>query len=681
MHCSVGILWMALDSIRQRRKPLESDCQFIFLGCGNCRPVLDWALGRSRDSTEIVAGLYCPLFSSGTTGSITAAMAYTYAASGALKGQTLPSGRQLTITLDDLGRPITLSGKVSNQTKQYLSSVQYNASGKEKMWQWPTTATGSPVAKIEFGYNDLQQMNSTVFSVGSAPQWSYGLQYDKTTACPGGITQCNNGNVGQTTVQLGSLASRSQNYTYDTVNRLKSANEAGGWAQTYVYDSFGNRAVLAGASQYLPSLWTPPVTADDTAQVAGLYLNNRFKPNVASHDSAGNVISIVGPPVAAFTYDSESRQVGATVGSDAGSYQYDGEGRRVSKTSASGTTVFVYDAHGGMVAQYGALSDTTDTQWVVADHLGSTRALVGPDGTVTKGFDYLPFGEDVPVPVNGRGAPYQAAFNSQALEVDRFTGKERDAETGLDYFGARYMSAAQGRFTSVDPAMESEDVGDPQTWNRYSYVFNRPLALTDPDGRCPNCFTAAGGAAVGGGLGFIGAVATQYLSGQKINYRDALAAGAGGAVSGAIAGFTLGGSLIAEASIGAGTVLATGVVSNVAGGVVTRTLDSDGLIGGAAGYQIQALLRAKLPLPEWAKVQLRQAKRLRRVAKGRVDSRPASVATLTQNAADAEKFVDNVFFVSPASMARGAAKKATKEVVKSTIRYLAPEEVKLPEQK
>ena len=99
------------------------------------------------------------------------------------------------------------------------------------------------------------------------------------------------------------------------------------------------------------------------------------------------------------------------------------------------------------------------------------------------------------------------------------------------------------------------------------------------------------------------------------------------------------------------------------------------------GHQIQALLRAKLPLPEWAKVQLRQAKRLRRVAKGRVDSRPASAATLTQNSAGTEKFVDNIFCAWPASAARGGAKKATKEVVKSTVRYFSPEEKILLEQK
>jgi len=62
------------------------------------------------------------------------------------------------------------------------------------------------------------------------------------------------------------------------------------------------------------------------------------------------------------------------------------------------------------------------------------------------------------------------------------TQKERDNETGLDYFLARYYSSTQGRFSSVDPLMASGGVGDPQSWNRYSYAFNNPLRFTDPTG-------------------------------------------------------------------------------------------------------------------------------------------------------------------------------------------------------
>lgn len=63
-----------------------------------------------------------------------------------------------------------------------------------------------------------------------------------------------------------------------------------------------------------------------------------------------------------------------------------------------------------------------------------------------------------------------------------FTGKERDQETGLDYFGARYYSGAQGRFTTPDPLMASGKASNPQTWNRYAYTLNNPLRFVDPDG-------------------------------------------------------------------------------------------------------------------------------------------------------------------------------------------------------
>ncbi len=71
----------------------------------------------------------------------------------------------------------------------------------------------------------------------------------------------------------------------------------------------------------------------------------------------------------------------------------------------------------------------------------------------------------------------------------RCTGKERDTETGLDYFGARYYGSNMGRWLSPDWAASAEpvpyaDLSDPQTLNLYGYVRNNPLAKADPDGHC-----------------------------------------------------------------------------------------------------------------------------------------------------------------------------------------------------
>ena len=67
------------------------------------------------------------------------------------------------------------------------------------------------------------------------------------------------------------------------------------------------------------------------------------------------------------------------------------------------------------------------------------------------------------------------------MESTRTQGAQ---ETGLDYFGARYFSGAQGRFTSPDPINANIlRVINPQRWNMYAYAVNNPLAYTDPDGR------------------------------------------------------------------------------------------------------------------------------------------------------------------------------------------------------
>jgi RHS repeat-associated protein len=70
------------------------------------------------------------------------------------------------------------------------------------------------------------------------------------------------------------------------------------------------------------------------------------------------------------------------------------------------------------------------------------------------------------------------------LFAHRYTGKERDTESGNDYFGARYYASSMGRFMSPDPLyLEMHRLSDPQQLNLYSYVPNNPLSLTDPDGR------------------------------------------------------------------------------------------------------------------------------------------------------------------------------------------------------
>jgi RHS repeat-associated protein len=101
---------------------------------------------------------------------------------------------------------------------------------------------------------------------------------------------------------------------------------------------------------------------------------------------------------------------------------------------------------------------------------------------VVQRLDYQPFGGTLIGSQTEGNRNLVAGYAAVTGLTVKFTGKERDAETGLDYFGARYFSGAQGRFTSPDPKQFPHDITDPQSWNKYAYTRNNPLRYIDPDG-------------------------------------------------------------------------------------------------------------------------------------------------------------------------------------------------------
>ena len=113
-------------------------------------------------------------------------------------------------------------------------------------------------------------------------------------------------------------------------------------------------------------------------------------------------------------------------------------------------------------------------RYYTTDAVGSVRMVTDSGGAVIARYDYRPFGD-----------PCGTACGSQgSTEKRQFAGMEKDAETSLDYVGARYYASQPGRFTSTDPVLDFEQtLGDPQRWNRYAYSFNNPLRYVDPDGR------------------------------------------------------------------------------------------------------------------------------------------------------------------------------------------------------
>src|SRR5258708_8563820 len=123
-----------------------------------------------------------------------------------------------------------------------------------------------------------------------------------------------------------------------------------------------------------------------------------------------------------------------------------------------------------------------EVPWLTPDQLGTPRMIAERTGSLAgiKRHDYLPFGEELFANQGGRATTQGYGANENVRQ--KFTRKERDTETGLDYFIHRYYSSSQGRFTSPDESLNG-DAGDPQTWNLYAYTSNSPLNRIDEDGR------------------------------------------------------------------------------------------------------------------------------------------------------------------------------------------------------
>src|ERR1017187_6728634 len=426
---------------------------------------LTW-IGNSASSTSYTAydALGRVTGSTQTTGSTSYPFLYAYN-SGSLTSETYPSGRMIAFTLDGAGRVSAVSGKLGT-----APPTPYAGSSSSPITYWPQGAIHS--MPLGNGLTESTTFNSRLQPTG-IQAGGLSLQYTYSATA-------NNGNpVSQTILWQGT--SNQDNYLYDGINRLAQAaesssvptqtgctNSSANWCETYGYDAFGNRTITARTNL---TQSTVEATNYDTST------NHNLPTAEWSYDSAGNILS--DPLSGSYAYDAENRQKSATVtGSGTTQYSYDGEGRRVVSNGLNGQTVFVYDAQGDLVAEYGIIGPpSTGTKYLTADHLGSTRMVTDSQGNCMERHDYLAYGAEVN---RGSGSCYD--FNAGVRQ--RFTGKERDAETGLDYFGARYMSSAQGRFTSPDPLyITKQKKLYPQQWNLYSYAANNPLSLIDPDGR------------------------------------------------------------------------------------------------------------------------------------------------------------------------------------------------------
>ena len=401
---------------------------------------------------------------------------YSYNLAGEMTSETYPSGRVVATEYDSAGRvagvrnqgaPSYYAGAAASDA---TNRIQYAAQGAVSVvklgnGKWEHTNFNSRLQPSQIGLG-TSATNSSIL------QLDYGY----------GATNSNNGNVLSQTITIG-VTVMTQSYGYDALNRLSSASEGPAWSQTYDCDGYGNRAVRVGS--YIPTPALTPQSTSPTDFSAFNQSTNRIALGGFGYDAAGNLTADPTTAANAMVYDAENRQISYTKAGVTTTYTYDGDGKRVKKVDSTGTIIFVYNLGGQLIAEYH--SDPVPppaggggTSYLTTDHLGSTRLVTKSDGTVKARYDYLPFGEELGAGVGQRTTAmgYSAADSTK----QKFTQKERDIESGLDYFGARYYSSPQGRFTSVDPLLASGQVEDPQSWNRYAYAFNNPLKYIDPVG-------------------------------------------------------------------------------------------------------------------------------------------------------------------------------------------------------
>ena len=430
------------------------------------------ALGRVLESTQ-------------RTGGSSYTMAYAYDRAGNLIRQRYPSERVVDYVYDGAGR---IAGVKTGIDDWYAggtgnNGVEYEPHGGVKqlllgngLWEQRRYNARLQPTRIGLGTTKTTGSLTPAGSGLLLLDYSYG-------------TSSNNGNVLSQRIRVGTSLNQNQAYTYDALNRLKTAGETGSgtaWSQTYAYDRYGNRRVTAGASHGSNQALTPQSTADiatATNRLAGLK-----GVNAVAYDAAGNLTADWAAN--RFKYDGDNRLVAfdAPTGTDSDTtYSYDGEGRRVRKVvgGASGvTTTYVYNVGGQLVAEFGGTApDWPGTRYLTPDPLGSTRLVTAEDQSVLSRHDYLPFGEEIGTTYGGRSSVSGYTPSRTDGPTQKFTGKERDSESGLDYFGARYFSGAGGRFTFADAPFADQGAADPQSWNLYSYTRNNPLVRVDPDGR------------------------------------------------------------------------------------------------------------------------------------------------------------------------------------------------------
>jgi RHS repeat-associated protein len=411
-------------------------------------------------------------------------LGYQYDAGGDVTQITYPSGRVVYQAYNSIGQLCLVSPSSSgcSGTSNYAGSFSYNAPGNLTGFSY-----GNGVSAA-FSYSAPRaQLSSLKYTFGTQTYFNLGYWYQKdSTNCLNGATQ-NNGAIQCITDSADS--GRTVNYAYDALGRMITAKTNGSsgypqWGLSESYDRYGNR-------------WTQALTAGSGPSVSltfgasGMGSSTTNQPSGYTFDASGNMTVEPLSPPNNMTYDGENRMTAFSGNGGGASYTYDGNGLRVVKAVSGGTTTvsvlagssviaeydngvaptapsreYIYNPAGGATTGLLAMISAGATTYYHQDHL-SARLTTNASGSILSQDGSFPFGESW----------YTSGTGNQWF----FTSYDRDSESGLDYALARYYDSRTGTFCSADPLAGSPD--DPQSWNRYPYGRNDPIAITDPSGK------------------------------------------------------------------------------------------------------------------------------------------------------------------------------------------------------
>lgn len=276
-------------------------------------------------------------------------------------------------------------------------------------------------------------------------------------------------------------------YAHDDLARLSSINCGSAWTQTFRLDAFGNitKAVGSGAAG---TSFQPTYDSGTNRISASLSL-------VPSYTGDGNLISDPTATSSQAVYGWDAADHLVSDASSAVSISYDALGRAVEVNGGpqgAGWHAVVYGPAGGklaimngssLVKAWVALPGGETAVYTAAgsapayyehpDLLGSSRLATTPARALWSDQAYAPYGENI---------GNYSQTGAGALDLN-FTGQTPDGDGSLYDFLFRHYSPTQGRWLKPDPAgLAAVDPGNPQSWNRYAYVMNRPTSLTDPLG-------------------------------------------------------------------------------------------------------------------------------------------------------------------------------------------------------